>query len=76
MKTLYTPPQQLGFFDLGLSFLILAIAGGSVYFIEHDQAEKLAQQREQTAISVNRQSVNAIAVMVDGELYVSPGELQ
>jgi hypothetical protein len=43
--------KQAGFFDLGISLLILAISGGSVYFIEKGQAEthEIAQQNVEIA---------------------------
>jgi len=52
MKSYNVNKKQLGFFDLGLSVLILALAGGSVYFTEKDADEKYAQQQEAAEVAV------------------------
>ena len=43
MGSLTAKQKQYGFFDAGISLLILALAGAGIFFIEQDQQEKLAQ---------------------------------
>ena len=40
--------KQSGFFDLGISLLILAMAGSTVYVTERDHDEKMASMQENT----------------------------
>ena len=74
MKKRNTTKKQSGFFDLGLSLLILAVAGGSVYFAEQEQAEKYAQQQENSTPAVNRQSATTLAEMTEPGVYLAPAE--
>ena len=67
MKSIQHSPRQLGFFDLGMSFLVLALAGGVIYGAESLRAEQqslAAVQAEQLAAkaeSANDETVVAEA---------------
>jgi hypothetical protein len=50
MKTPNKSKNQSGFFDLGISLLILVIAGGSVYFSEKAHTEKTVAHPEGTTL--------------------------
>jgi len=76
MKTHETTKKKFGFFDFGLSLLILAIAGGSAYFIERNEAEKYALQREETGLAVNRQTATTVATLEAVEASSVPADQQ
>ena len=65
MKMPRTTKHQFGFFDFGLSLLILALASGSIYVVEHNEHERLAMQQEKTSISASRQP--AVTLVEAGE---------
>ena len=44
--------KQSGFFDLGISLLILAMSGSAVYLAEGNQDEKVASLKESTEITM------------------------
>ncbi len=44
--------RQSGFFDMGISLLILALAGSAVYITERSQDEKAASLQESTEITM------------------------
>ena len=52
--------KQAGFFDLGISLLILAISGISVYFIEKDQAETNVSAQQNIEITATLPAENSI----------------
>ena len=52
--------KQAGFFDLGISLLILAISGSSVYFIEKGQAEANVSAQQNVEITTTRPAENSI----------------
>ena len=65
-----TSKQQKGFFDLGLSVLILTISGAITLSVNHAQDEKIAQQKDEAKIAVSRQSATTeIAVIETGNLW-------
>jgi hypothetical protein len=49
MKSVNHSNRQSGFFDLGMSLLVLAIAGGVVYGVENSHAEKTAANQQELA---------------------------
>jgi hypothetical protein len=51
MKTTDKSKNQSGFFDLGISLLILVIAGGSAYFSEPAHTDKTVARLESTSLS-------------------------
>ena len=61
MKTPRTTKRQFGFFDFGLSLLILAVASGSIYVVEQNEQERLAMQQEKPSISASRQDAVTLA---------------
>jgi hypothetical protein len=64
-----TSKQQKGFFDLGLSVLILTISGAITLSVNHAQDEKIAQQKDEVNIAVGRQSATTeVAVIETGNL--------
>ena len=69
MKMPQTTKRQFGFFDFGLSLLILALAGSSVYVVEHNEHEKLAMQQEKASISASRQPAVTLAEAGESESY-------
>jgi len=44
--------KQSGFFDLGISLLILAMSGSAVYVAERNHDEKVASLQESTEITM------------------------
>ena len=44
--------KQFGFFDLGISLLILAMSGSAVYVAERNHDEKVASLQESTEITM------------------------
>jgi len=65
MKAHSKTNKQRGFFDLGLSLLILAVAGGTVLLTE-------SARQENTETAVNQQTMTAEVVLVDsGEAATS-----
>ena len=70
MKTSYHRKSQRGFFDLGLSLLVLAVAGGSVLFIEQYQAEKPGAQPESNTITVNQSKATTVADLERGKVQL------
>ena len=46
--------KQAGFFDLGLSLLILALSGGAIYAIEKNHTDPVAPAAESAEISPDR----------------------
>lgn len=50
--------KQSGFFDLGISLLILALSGSTVYIVERNQDEKNVSLQESTKIMASRQMEN------------------
>lgn len=52
--------KQAGFFDLGISLLILAISGTSVYFIEKGPAETSVSAQQNIEITATRPAENSI----------------
>ena len=44
--------RQSGFFDLGISLLILAMSGSAVYVAERNHDEKVASLQESTEITM------------------------
>ncbi|MCP4983491.1 MAG: hypothetical protein GY935_23700 [Gammaproteobacteria bacterium] len=64
MKSLNKANKQAGFFDLGLSLLILAIAGVTVVSIESSQLEK-------TEVTANPQPA---AIEMVSKAAISPTE--
>jgi hypothetical protein len=63
MKSYNGNNKQLGFFDLGLSLLILTLAGGSVYLAEKNRTETAALEQEEVAQPVERQDTSTLAQM-------------
>ena len=51
-------PKQAGFFDLGLSLLILAIGGGAMYMTDRTQVENYASLQESTELTATLQNGN------------------
>jgi len=51
-------PKQAGFFDLGLSLLILAIGGGAMYLTDRAQVENYASLQESTELTATLQNGN------------------
>jgi hypothetical protein len=47
MKSIKPTTKQRGFFDLGLSVLVLALAGGVIYGVENTHEAQLAAQSQQ-----------------------------
>jgi hypothetical protein len=45
MKSLNQSNRQSGFFDLGMSLIVIAIAGGVIYGAESSHAEQIAASR-------------------------------
>ena len=45
--------KQSGFFDMGISLLILALAGSAVFIAERNEGEKAASLQESTEITMN-----------------------
>jgi len=68
MKTSYHRKSQRGFFDLGLSLLVLAVAGGSVLLIEQHQPEKPDAQPEATAITANLSAATTVVGLANGKV--------
>jgi hypothetical protein len=67
MKSYNVNKKQTGFFDLGLSLLILTLAGGSVYLAEKQKTDVAALEQETAAEPVERQDAPTLAqVAVDG----------
>ncbi len=58
MKAHSKTSKQSGFFDLGLSMVILALAGGTVLLVETEQQEKID-------ITANQQAATAEIVLVE-----------
>ena len=52
-------PKQSGFFDLGISLLILTLTGSTAYLIERNQDEKNASLQESSEITASQQMENA-----------------
>ena len=46
--------RQSGFFDLGLSLMILALSGGVVLTINHVENEKLEAAQERASMQANQ----------------------
>jgi hypothetical protein len=44
--------KQSGFFDLGISLLILALSGSTVFIIERNHDEQMASLQESTEITM------------------------
>jgi hypothetical protein len=57
MKPISTLKQH-GFFDLGLSLLILAMSGIAVYLTERNQGEESGSLQEDIVIAVTEQEKN------------------
>ena len=58
--------KQSGFFDLGLSLLILALAGGSVLLVESEQQENVeiaASQQTMTAQVARVETGDSVATV-------------
>ena len=68
MKTSYHRKSQRGFFDLGLSLLVLAVAGGSVLLIEQHQPENPDAQPEATAITANQPEATTVVDPAKGKV--------
>ena len=51
-------PKQSGFFDLGISLMILAMSGSAVYVTERNHDEKIASLQESTEITASQQMEN------------------
>ena len=49
MKSPNRSSRQSGFFDFGMSLLILAVAGGVVYGVESSRSEQIAAQQHRLA---------------------------
>jgi hypothetical protein len=49
MKTIHHSTPQRGFFDLGISILVLALAGGFLYIDESSHAERLSTEEQAIA---------------------------
>ena len=67
MKAPDKSKNQSGFFDLGISLLVLAIAGGSIYLIEHPHTEKTAARLESTTLTADLQTEKANEVIARRE---------
>ncbi|MDH5352840.1 MAG: hypothetical protein OEY09_00235 [Gammaproteobacteria bacterium] len=61
MKKHNTKKHQKGFFDLGLSFAILTLAGGFAYYAtpEHDDRVALNESQIEVAVKAESHSNNA-----------------
>ena len=49
MKSVNRSKRQSGFFDLGISLIVLAVAGGVVYGVENSRGEQVAVEQAQGA---------------------------
>ena len=68
MKSIHNSARQRGFFDLGLSLLVLALAGGVIYGAESSRTEQqsiAAVQAEQPAPVVD--SANDKTVVAEAQ---------
>lgn len=52
MHTLKTLAKQNGFFDLGLSLIILAIGGGTTYLVKEAHEEQLAAEMQVESVEL------------------------
>ena len=61
--------KQLGFFDLGLSALILAIGGTVALSVNHVEDKKAALQQEQIEVVMDQQAATTeVATVEPGHL--------
>ena len=74
MKSVHHSKAQRGFFDLGMSLLVLALAGGVIYGAESSHAEQLAA--EQQAVAAATQLPSVVAEESDDEPTVVAGASQ
>ena len=49
MKSVNRSKRQSGFFDLGISLIVLALAGGVVYGVESSQGEQIVVEESHEA---------------------------
>lgn len=63
MKCIHRSKRQQGFFDLGMSVLVFALAGGLIYGAETERTEQLAaEQQSVAAIQGSQQTPAAVSV--------------
>ena len=64
MKSKHPAKRQRGFFDLGLSVLVLALAGGVVYGVESSRAEQqsVAGAEDQPAAAVEVSAADSTVI--------------
>ena len=74
MKSIHHSQAQRGFFDLGMSLLVLALAGGVIYGAESTHAEQLAA--EQQAVTAAAQQPTITVKDSTGEKTVVAGAAQ
>ena len=67
MKSYNVNTKQFGFFDLGLSLLILTLAGGSVYLTEKNRTDTAVLEQETATETVERPEASALAHVAVGD---------
>ncbi len=63
--------RQAGFFDLGISLLILALSGGTVYAIEKTHSNSVASAPESVVIAADRHPQHGADKLANADVDVS-----
>ena len=59
--------QQKGFFDLGLSVLLLTMTGAIAMSVNHAQDEKIALQQDEAGFALSRHSTTTDIAVIEVE---------